>query len=229
MFSLMSAKTILSAHALQNARPPVPSKRRLRVLLWFSAFTGVAVLCFLGWGSNLLIASDPLPDHVDGAVVLQGSMAAEKARLSGAIELLVRGTAAGVLLSVPRESYWGQPIAPVARSYIERNYGGDVAAKVKFCQTGPEVDSTAQEAEAIGICLQEPQWHTVVVVTSNYHSRRARMIWRKTIGKQYPGIRIWIDGVADPDFQQPWWRSRRSAKIWLMESSKLVVRLFGGE
>jgi uncharacterized SAM-binding protein YcdF (DUF218 family) len=228
MVSLMSANTISSTHALQNARPPVPSKGWARVLLWFSAFTGVAVLCFLGWGSNLLIASDPLPDHVDGVVVLQGSMAAEKARLSGAIELLLRGTAAGVLLSVPRESYWGQPIAPPARSYIERNYGGGVSARVKFCQTGPEVDSTAQEAEAIGRCLHEAQWHTVAVVTSNYHTRRARMIWRKAMARQYPGVRIWIDGVADPDFQQPWWRSRRSAKIWLMESSKLVVTLFGG-
>lgn len=224
----MSADTISSTHALQSARPPVPSKGLFHVLFRLSAFTLVAVLCFLVWGSNLLIASDPLPDHVDGAVALQGSMAAEKARLSGAIDLLLRGTAAGVLLSVPRESYWGQPTVPVAQSYIERIYGGGVAARVKFCQTGPEVDSTAQEAEAIGMCLQEAQWHTVLVVTSNYHTRRAGMIWRRMIGKQYPGIRVWIDGVADPDFQQPWWRSRRSAKIWLMESLKVVVTLFGG-
>jgi hypothetical protein len=48
--------------------------------------------------------------------------------------------------------------------------------------------------------------------------------------KHYPDIQIWIDSAADPDFQQPrWWRSRRSAKIWLIESSKWVWTLLGGQ
>ena len=139
-----------------------------------------------------------------------------------------QGIADRVLLSLPKESYWGQSIPPVARGYLERTYGNDLAARVDFCETGEDVNSTVQEAQVLLPCIQQHHWHSVVIVTSNYHTRRARMIWRRMIGKQYPGIRVWIDGVEDPDFQQPWWRSRRSAKIWLMESSKLVVTLFGG-
>lgn len=176
------------------------------------------------------MTSDVLPHHSDAAVVLQGSVTAEIARLAEAVSLVQRGIASRVVLSVPRQSYWGQPTAPAARSYIEKNYDNDVAARTEFCETGPGVDSTQDEAQAIGACLEAHQWHTVTVVTSNYHTRRARMIWRRTMRKHYPDIQIWVDSAVDPDFQQPWWwRSRRSAKIWFMESSKWVWTLLGGQ
>jgi hypothetical protein len=63
-------------------------------------------------------------------------------------------------------------------------------------------------------------------VTSNDHTRRAAMLWRRTT--EHDPIRLWIDGVPDPEFQQPWWRHRQSAKIWVMETAKLVWAAFGG-
>jgi uncharacterized SAM-binding protein YcdF (DUF218 family) len=181
----------------------------------------------LRWGSVLLIASDPAPRHVDAAVVLQGSIAAEKVRIAGAIDLLRRSVADRILLSVPKESYWGQSIPPVARAYIERTYGSDVAARVDFCETSGAVDSTAQEAQALRPCIAERRWRSVAIVTSNYHTRRAELIWRKTSSDE-PRIDIWIDGVPDPEFQHPWWRHRQSAKIFLMESTKLIWTVLGG-
>ena len=91
-----------------------------RVLRWLLAAAIVVVVCLLLWGGDLLIASDLPPNHVDAAVVLQGSMAAEKARIAGAMDLLRRGVAGRALLSVPKESYWGESIPPVARAYLER-------------------------------------------------------------------------------------------------------------
>jgi uncharacterized SAM-binding protein YcdF (DUF218 family) len=198
-----------------------------RGLAWFLAVTVAIVLCLIVWGGNLLIASDPLPEHVKAAIVLQGSMLAEKARLGAAINLLQRGVADRVLLSVPKESYWGQAIPPVARAYIERSYGQDLAARVEFCETSEEVNSTAQEAQALTPCIQQHHWESILFVTSNYHTRRAAMIWKRAL-KNNPEIRIWIDGVADPEFQQPWWRYRRSAKIWLSEVTKLSWTVVGG-
>lgn len=204
------------------------SSKPLRVLLWASAVSVMAVLGLVFWGGDLLIGSDQAPDHADVAVVLQGSVVAQKTRIAGAMSLLQRGVTNRVVLSIPSETYWGQPVAPVARGYLERNYGNEAAGRVDFCETGPDVDSTEQEAQALSTCVHEHQWRTVVVVTSNYHSRRARMIWRRILKKQYPETQVWVQGVTDPDFRLRWWSSRRSAKIWLMEFSKLIWEMPGG-
>jgi len=206
---------------------PPPTRSKFRVLRCLLAVAIVIAVCLLRWGGDLLISSDPEPQHVDAAIVLQGSIAAEKVRIAGAINLLQRGIADRALLSVPHESYWGQSIPPAARSYLERTYGNDLAARVDFCETSADVDSTVQEAHALGPCIQEHHWHSVVVVTSDYHTRRASMLWKR-MNRSNPKIHIWIEGVADPEFQQPWWRRRQSAKIWLMETSKLVWSVLGG-
>jgi uncharacterized SAM-binding protein YcdF (DUF218 family) len=199
----------------------------LRVLPLLLAAAIVIAVCLLFWGANLLIASEPAPGHVDAAIILQGSIVSEKARIAGAMNLVRRGVADRVLLSVPKESYWGQSVPPVARAYLEHTYGKDLAARIDFCEISGEVDSTAQEARALRPCIQEHHWQSVVIVTSNYHTRRAGMLWKRT-NRSDPKIHMWVEGVADPEFQQPWWRHRQSAKIWLMETSKLVWSVLGG-
>jgi hypothetical protein len=162
-----------------------------------------------------------MPAHADAAIVLQGSIAAEKVRIARAIDLLQQRRVDQVLISLPKESYWGQSIPSVARSYLERNYGNDVAGQVVFCETSDDVNSTGQEASAVRSCLQDHHWQSIVIVTSNYHTRRARMIWRRAT-RHDQNIHISVEGVSDPDFQHPWWRHRQSAKIWLLETMKLV-------
>ena len=206
---------------------PSPVRLFLRAWLWLLTAALVTVLCLLRWGGDLLMTGDPPPGHVDAAIVLQGSIVAQKARIAGAINLLQGDVVDRVLLSVPKESYWGQSIPPVARAYFERTYGSDLAARVDFCETNADVDSTRQEAEALSPCIQERQWQSIVIVTSNYHTRRAGMIWRK-MTRHDPQIHVWIDGVKDPEFHLPWWRHRQSAKIWLIESSKLAWTVLGG-
>lgn len=205
---------------------PSPARRLSRVLPWLIAAV-VIVLSGLRWGADLLIAGAPATGHVDAAVVLQGSIAAENARIAGAMNLLQRNIASRALLSVPKESYWGQSIPPLAHSYLERNYGSDLASRVDFCEMGGEVNSTAQEAQVLTSCIREHRWQSIVIVTSNYHTRRAGMLWRKITSRE-PTLRLEIVGVEDPEFQQPWWRHRQSAKLWLLESSKLVWTVFGG-
>jgi len=207
---------------------PSPFRSLLRTLKWLSAACVLIVLGLLRWGSDLLVAVDPMPAHVDAAVVLQGSIVAQKARIAGAMSLLQRGIADRVLLSVPRESYWGQSIPPVARAYLQRTYGEVPASRVDFCETSEEVNSTAEEAEAQMVCIRERQWKSIVIVTSDYHTRRARILWRKTIQEQEPAIRVSMESVAEADFQKPWWRHRQAAKIWLAESLKLVWTVLGG-
>jgi uncharacterized SAM-binding protein YcdF (DUF218 family) len=206
---------------------PSPARFLLRVLRWPLAVAIVVALGLLVWGGNLLISREPVPQHVDAAIVLQGSIAAQKVRLAGAIDLLQRGVASRALLSVPKESYWGQSIPPVARSYLERNFGNNMAARVDFCETSDDVNSTVQEVQALSPCIREHQWHSLVVVTSSYHTRRAGILWRRMMRSDHT-IRISVEGVTDPEFQQPWWGHRQSAKIWLTETTKLIWTVLGG-
>ena len=200
----------------------------MRTAKWFLAAAAAITLMLLVWGSDLLIAVDSMPSHVDAAVVLQGSIVAEKARIAGGMSFLQRGIAERVLLSVPKESYWGQSMPPVARSYLERTYGADLASRVDFCETSAEANSTEQEAEAALACVQEHRWRAIAVVTSDYHTRRAGILWRRTMKRHEQTVSVSIEGIADPEFQKPWWRHRQSAKIWLGESLKLAWTMLGG-
>jgi uncharacterized SAM-binding protein YcdF (DUF218 family) len=217
------------AEQLGSLKPPSKSSRRWA--LWFLLLLLGFLFGMLRWGGYLLTASDPLPAHVDAAVVLQGSTVGETARLSGAMNLLQRGVADRILLSIPKESYWGEPMMPAVRNYIARNYDSERAANVDFCETGPDVNSTAQEAIAVNDCIRSHDWKSIMVVTSNYHTRRAGMIWRAVLRKQGSPVHLWIHGVPDPEFHpQGWWRERLSAKTWFLEVSKLIwAELFGWE
>jgi uncharacterized SAM-binding protein YcdF (DUF218 family) len=201
-------------------------KRRLFCL---SLAAAILVLGGLRWGGDLLISSDPLPARVDAAVVLQGSSIGERARLAGAMSLLQQGIPDRVLLSVPRKSYWGASIPPMARSYLEKNYGIAAAGRVDFCETGEDVNSTEEEARALDACIRQHGWQSIAVVTSNYHTRRAGMIWRSALKRRDPPLPLWVYAADDPEFQaRGWWRKRLYAKTWLLEFTKLIwTEIFG--
>ena len=197
---------------------------RKRWILWFVAFCPLAVLGLLRWGGVLLVSSDPLPSHADVAIVLQGSVLGEIARVGGAVQLVREGIAGQMLVSVPAQSYWGQSVPSAARAYIDRNYGPEIADRLVFCETGPDVDSTQQEAQTLRKCIRDSGWHTVIVVTSDYHTRRAGRIWRTVLKNSHPAVQLWIHGVPDPEFQaHGWWRKRLWAKTWFYEFTKLVT------
>jgi hypothetical protein len=179
---------------------------------------------------STLVAADPPPGHVDAAVVLNGSMIGQRARLQGGMSLLQQQEVNQLLVSIPDLSNWDEPVKPAARQYLERKYGDEAVARVNFCETGPEVNSTAQEANVLLSCIREHHWHSVAIVTSDYHTRRAGIIWRKMVRKQDPQLQISMFAVEDPEFGScRWWRQRLFAKTCLLESAKLAYVLFGGK
>ena len=199
-----------------------PSERSYWTL-WLVGIVAVLSACFLHWGGFVLVAGDSVPEHVDAAVVLQGSIASEKARTAAAMALLERGAANRVAISVPRESYWGEEIPPIARPYLEKKYGAELAGRVDFCSTEPDVTSAQQEAQALSTCIQEHEWESIALLTSNDQSRRVGMVWRKTLPTADRSVRVSVESVSDPDYQpRGWWRQRLYAETWLRESAKLA-------
>jgi uncharacterized SAM-binding protein YcdF (DUF218 family) len=202
---------------------------RYGVLIFFLLV--ISVLCLLKWGDRLLVSRETMPPHADALVVLQGSILGERARLAGAERLLHSGVADRVLVSIPKETYWGQAVKPIAQNYITSNYGSASADRSDFCETGPEVNSTEQEAMVLLKCIQAHGWHSVVVVTSDYHTRRAGIIWRNAAQRENAAIALEVYGVdSDPDFHASrWWRERLSAKTWFYECTKLLWTVTHGD
>jgi uncharacterized SAM-binding protein YcdF (DUF218 family) len=191
--------------------------------LWLVGIFAVLTVCFLRWGGYLLVAGQPAQEHVDAAVVLQGSIASENARTAAAMALLQRGAADRVAISVPRESYWGEEIPEIARPYLEKKYGAELAGKVDFCSTEPDLTSAQQEAQALSTCIQEHGWKSIALLTSNYQSRRVGMVWRKNLPTADRSVRVLVESVPDPYYQpRGWWRQRLYAETWLRESAKLA-------
>jgi uncharacterized SAM-binding protein YcdF (DUF218 family) len=216
-----------TAHAVHFATKERTFLFRHRWTLTILAAVALGLASLLCFGGYLLVASEPLPQHAQVAVMLDGSLAGVRARRAEAMRLLGEGKVDQVMLSLGETTYWGESLPEVAHRYLTKQYGPALADQVVVCIA--EVSSTAEEAEALRPCLEQHGWRSIIVVTSNYHTRRARKIWRETLAKANPPFILTVHGVFDGDFQpRGWWRQRTYAKTWLLEVTKLAwASIFG--
>ena len=211
-----------TAHRETDFRPK-PLKRQwslgsvARRLLMFV----VVVILLLRFGGYILFSPTVLPARAQVAVVLQGSDIGEAARRDRAFQLLQDGTVQQVLLSVPEARYLGVPIPELLRNFVQKRYGPEWAKRAVYCEQH-DVFSTIDEALALQKCIKDQRWTSLIVVTSTYHTRRAGMIWRTAQSISNVSFEFGVDAAYDTDFDvRGWWRRRRSAKTWLLETTKL--------
>jgi uncharacterized SAM-binding protein YcdF (DUF218 family) len=181
----------------------------------------IGIVTMLAWGGDLLVAPDSLPARADVLVVLAGSIHGEQARREEAVRLLRDQRADQVVLSAPEVTYFGEWVPDLMRRDLERSYGLEQARRAVLCLHN--ADSTLEEVQALRPCLEHAGWHTIIVITSNYHTRRTRHIWHEVFREAGPPVRIFVHGVSDGDFEAGgWWRNRRHAKTFALETTKLV-------
>jgi uncharacterized SAM-binding protein YcdF (DUF218 family) len=91
----------------------------------------------------------------------------------------------------------------------------------------PDTASTRDEALACLQLAQENGLSSVLVITDSYHTRRARLTFRKVF--EETGVRIIVVG-AEPDWFSPtsWWTQERSLLAVLDEYAKLAFYLTKG-
>ena len=84
--------------------------------------------------------------------------------------------------------------------------------------------STREEAKAFKREFEAANVRRIILVTSNYHTRRAA-----TLMRQYaPEIRIIAVAAPDPAFTPGgWWKSRDGQKMFLYEWMKTVATALG--
>src|SRR5262249_47987795 len=84
--------------------------------------------------------------------------------------------------------------------------------------------STVEEAAAMAPALRESGAHRVLLVTSDYHTRRAGRLFRRAA----PDIEFIVVAAPDADFQlDRWWESRQGRKTAAYEWMKTVADWFG--
>ena len=95
------------------------------------------------------------------------------------------------------------------------------AAIVRFPQ---RAGNTREEAEALRELVTSRGWRRVLLVTSNYHTRRARYIFRKVFP---PQVTVLIVSVRDADYDpDTWWESRRGQKLFLLETAGYLTAVW---
>jgi uncharacterized SAM-binding protein YcdF (DUF218 family) len=74
---------------------------------------------------------------------------------------------------------------------------------------------TIDEAQTLRSLVVQKNWRHVVIVTSNYHTRRARYIFQKV----FPlGVQVDVAAAKDPDFDvSDWWEHKAGIKVFLHE------------
>jgi uncharacterized SAM-binding protein YcdF (DUF218 family) len=87
-----------------------------------------------------------------------------------------------------------------------------------------DADNTREEAQALASLVAEHNWHTVIVVTSNYHTRRARYIFRRVFPST---VSVRVASARDGEFDaEHWWQNRRSLKEFTRELAGMVVAIW---
>ena len=86
------------------------------------------------------------------------------------------------------------------------------------------MNSTRAEAAYVGQYLRTHDIHSILLVTSNYHTHRASYLFRK----ENPWLQVDSVPAADPSFNpDAWWTDREGQKTFLLEWTKTVATYLG--
>jgi vancomycin permeability regulator SanA len=152
------------------------------------------------------------PEKSDAIVVLAGET---KVRPARALELLRQGVAPRVFMDAEtRDLIYDQRLTDIAQKYVNSL---PEASRIAVC---PIVGfSTYAEADDVSRCLQSMGAHRVLIVTSEFHTRRALLIFRHRL----PQYQFSAAAARNPaQFGEAWWTNREWAKVTFDECSKML-------
>jgi uncharacterized SAM-binding protein YcdF (DUF218 family) len=91
----------------------------------------------------------------------------------------------------------------------------------RIITTETPVEDTFSELQEVRELFEKRKWKTLIIVTSNYHSRRARLTARYVLGSNFDFVVVASKrGGFDAD---RWWTSNADVRTFLIEFQKLVA------
>jgi uncharacterized SAM-binding protein YcdF (DUF218 family) len=172
---------------------------------------------WLPWFGRFLVHVDP-PEKADIAVVLGGDVYG--LRILRAAQLVRDGYVPKVLVS-------GPPLLDIHECDFTIAYAVRQGNPAGWFECFPNrTSSTREEARVIVNELQRRQVRRFLLITSDYHTARARRLYLATI----PGTGLDFRTVASSDqyFRaESWWKDRESEKVVFFEWSKTIATALG--
>jgi uncharacterized SAM-binding protein YcdF (DUF218 family) len=167
------------------------------------------VLAALG---NFLVKAGP-PQKADIIVVLAGDGFGRRILKAG--ELIKEGYAQQALISGPNGNYGNYECDLAIPFAVKAGY-----PESYFLHFEHRARSTWEEVQAVTEKLHQMGVKRVMLVTSNYHTRRAGLLFHRAA----PDLDISVVS-ADDEFFKPdsWWHDREARKIFLYEWMKTVA------
>lgn len=200
-------------------------KRRERggIITTLVALLFLALLCvgiYLGRHPLLrfvggeLIVEDPL-EKSDAVIVLSDdNFYADRA--TRAAELYRQNFAPVVVASGVRLRPYAGISELMTHDLIERG-----VPKERILAFPQDADNTREEALALKALVAQKNWRSVIIVTSNYHTRRARFIFATVFPTD---VRVEMASARDADFDPTtWYEHRRAVKRFAHEVGGLLI------
>jgi hypothetical protein len=182
-------------------------KRRLMLSL---GLLGLFAALVAGTGRFLVVDE---PEKSDAILVLAGET---YNRPMLALDLLERGYAPRIVMDVPAAERIYQWTAPeLAQRWVQ---GLPQANSISICPIHGL--STRDESHEAQNCIARAGGvHKVLIVTSDFHTRRARSVFQHEL----PGVEFNMAAAHNPaEFGVLWWRQREWAKTNLYEWMRLI-------
>lgn len=178
---------------------------KLRVLIFLAIISVLAAR-----SSHYLVINDP--KRSDIILVLAGET--EK-RPERGLELLRQDYGSKLILDVPvSPRFYGSSQADLAQGFIDAL---PEAKQISLCPiTGLSTKAETQDAAA---CLKNVGGRSVLLVTSDFHTRRAL----STFERELPAFQFSVAASFDPrQFGLSWWTNRQWAKVNFEEWLRLT-------
>jgi uncharacterized SAM-binding protein YcdF (DUF218 family) len=153
-------------------------------------------------------------EPADAVVVLSGDGGRE--RLDTAIALVRQGLVEWIIvLTVTPPAFYDE--ATALRRYARR-FGIDPGRMI----VAGEVHSTLDDARVAARVMRERGWERAIVVTTPYHTRRARWVFHRAWRPL--GLSAVLHPASNRTFDsRRWWEDERSTEAVALEYIKLVL------
>jgi len=172
------------------------------------------ILRAAGW---FWVVDDP-PQQADAIIILSDDNFLGE-RASQAAALYRAGWAPRIVASGRQlRSYAG--IAELMQHDLVQD-GVPASAVIRFPHRASD---TREEAKALSNLLAQRGWKRILLVTSNYHTRRARYICSHIFP---PGTELRVIAAHDSEYDPNWWwESRKCVKTFFYETLGMIVAIW---
>jgi uncharacterized SAM-binding protein YcdF (DUF218 family) len=184
---------------------------KLLFLIFFVVFLVILYLVrvpLLRFAGEFWIVDDA-PENSDAIVVLSGDNF-DAVRAARAAALYRSGMA-------PRVVATGRSLRSYATTtdlmkHDLTDHGVPVAAIIPL---NHRAEDTREEALLVSAMVAAHGWKKILLVTSNYHTRRSEYIYERTLP---PGTQLRVIAAPDTDYDpQSWWRTAEGVRIFFHE------------